>query len=329
MSSTRPHVSTAASVTYQSDTAPLRRVLLKHARAAFVDRRSIDRQWRSLGYTAPPDFDTACRESDALAALLDRLGVKVAWMEPGDTGLDSIYVRDAAMICDSGAVLCRMGKAARSAEPDAHRAAFERLGIPVLGGIGGGRHPKEGDAHREEADAHPPGEGGGAHLEGGDVAWVGPRTLAVGRGYRTDAAGISALRALLGGAVEEMLVVPLPHWRGPEDVFHLMSMFSPVADDLALVYAPLLPVPFRQELLLRGIELVEVPDEEFTTQGCNVLAVAPRVVVAVDGNPRTRRKLEAAGVEVHLYRGAEISLKGGGGPTCLTRPLERSAAQLE
>jgi N-dimethylarginine dimethylaminohydrolase len=159
-------------------------------------------------------------------------------------------------------------------------------------------------------------------LEGGDVTWLTPGTLAVGRGYRTNDEGIRQLRELLGTDVE-VVVVPLPHWRGPSDVFHLMSVISPLADDVALVYSPLLPVVFRDLLLERGTTLVEVPDAEFESMGCNVLAVAPRLVVALDGNPETRRRMEAAGVEVHVYQGAEISSKGCGGPTCLTRPLER------
>jgi N-dimethylarginine dimethylaminohydrolase len=129
---------------------------------------------------------------------------------------------------------------------------------------------------------------------------------------------------LLGSEVDRVVPVPLPHWHGPEDVFHLMSMYSPVDHDLAVVYSPLLPVPFRQLLLKKGYELVEVPEEEFESMGCNVLAVAPRKCVVVEGNPVTRRRLEAAGAEVHEFKGREISMKGGGGPTCLTRPLVRS-----
>jgi N-dimethylarginine dimethylaminohydrolase len=155
------------------------------------------------------------------------------------------------------------------------------------------------------------------------VTWLDPDTLAVGRGYRTSEAAIARLAELLPDV--DVVRVALPHWRGPGDVFHLMSMLSPLAEDLALVYAPLLPVPFREVLLDRGIRLVEVPHEEFETQGCNVLAVAPRVAVALDGNPETRRRMEAAGVEVHVYQGREISVKGCGGPTCLTRPLERQS----
>ncbi|HSM59763.1 MAG TPA: arginine deiminase family protein [Longimicrobiales bacterium] len=294
---------TDAPAHYQSDSAPLRRVLLKHARDAWLDQPTVSAGWAALGYTAEPDFAAACRESDAFAKLLHGLGVEVAWTPAEGTGLDSLYVRDASVVFDRGAILCRMGKRSRRDEPEALGRAYEALGIRVAGHI------------------ESPGT-----LEGGDVAWLGARTVAVGRGYRTNDGGIRQLETLLADAVDEVVTVPLPHWRGPSDVFHLMSILSPVAHDLALVYSPLLPVPFRELLLERGIGLVEVADEEFANQGGNVLAVAPRVVVAVEGNPVTRRRLEAAGVEVHTYQGAEISRKGCGGPTCLTRPLERVRA---
>lgn len=285
----------------QSDTGTLARVLVKEVRDAFARPEAIAAQWASLGYLGPPDFEEACREGAAFASLLRELGVEVVSVPPADVGMDSLYVRDASVVCERGAILCSMGKEARRREPAAAARAFDALGIPVVGAIGGA-----------------------GRLEGGDVAWLGPRVVAVGRGYRTNAEGIRQLRALLGGAVDEVVEVHLPHWNGPGDVFHLMSVLSPVADDLALVYSPLLSVPFREELLARGISLVEVPDEEFDSMGGNVLAVAPRRVVALEGNPITRRRLEEAGVEVSTYRGEEISVKGCGGPTCLTRPLERA-----
>jgi N-dimethylarginine dimethylaminohydrolase len=194
-----------------------------------------------------------------------------------------------------------MGKRAREPEP----AAQER----TLGAAGAGL----AIAGRIEA----PGR-----LEGGDVVWIDDRTLVVGRGYRTNGAGIRQLRALLGDAVE-VIEVPLPHWRGESDVMHLMSLISPVDNDLAVVYSRLIPVPFREWLLERGLRLVETPDEEFETMGTNVLALAPRRCVMLSGSPRTRAALEAAGAEVIEYEGAEISVKGAGGPTCLTRPITR------
>lgn len=287
----------------QSDFAPLDTVLLKHARDAFKDQPTIDAEWELLGYWARPDFAGAVEEYEALAELLTKLGVEIQWVSasPG-TGLDSIYVRDATLICDRGAILCRMGKEAREGEPAAIERALRVAGVPVVGRV------------------LPPGR-----LEGGDVAWIDVRTLAVGLGYRTNTEGIRQLRSLLGSAVEEVVAVPLPHWRGPGGVFHLMSMFSPVDRDLAVVYSPLLPVPFRELLLRQGYELVEVPDAEFETMGCNVLATAPRQCVMLDGNPLTRARLEAAGAQVHVYRGNEISRKGAGGPTCLTQPVRRRA----
>lgn len=285
----------------QSDFTSLRVALLKHPRSAFVDQPSVDAAWRDLGYTGRPDFAAAVSEFEAFAALLEDLGVEVRLLPPDPgTGLDSVYVRDAAVVFDRGAVLCRMGKPLRDGEPAALERVLRSIDVPVAGRIDGrGR------------------------LEGGDVAWVDTRIVAVGLGYRTNADGIRQLRALLGSEVESVVAVPLPHWRGRGDVFHLMSMFSPVDEDLAVVYSPLLPVPFRQLLVKHGYGLVEVPDEEFGSMGCNVLAVGPRRCVVLEGNPVTRRRLEAAGAEVHAYRGREISLKGGGGPTCLTRPLVR------
>jgi N-dimethylarginine dimethylaminohydrolase len=162
-------------------------------------------------------------------------------------------------------------------------------------------------------------------LEGGDLIWLDSRTVAVGSGRRTNAEGIRQLRTILGDSVDELLPVRLPDWRGPQDVMHLMSLVSPIDVDLAVVYSRLLPGSFRDELLGRGYQLVEVPDEEFETMGTNVLALGPRLCVMLKGNPRTRAALERAGAAVHEYEGREISLKGGGGPTCLTRPLGRFA----
>jgi N-dimethylarginine dimethylaminohydrolase len=161
-------------------------------------------------------------------------------------------------------------------------------------------------------------------LEGGDVAWLDEKTLAVGHTYRTNEEGIHQLKKVLEPKGIEIIVAELPHYKGVNDVFHLMSILSPVDKNLAVVYSPLMPIKFRNELLDRGFELIEVPEEEFESMGCNVLAIAPRQCVMVAGNPKTKKRLEKAGCEVFAYKGNEISVKGGGGPTCLTRPLLRS-----
>lgn len=288
--------------TAQSETGAITRILLKHPRDAFRDAATIDGQWRALNFTAAPDIATAVAEYDQFVSLLNGRGVALDFLAASnETTLDSIYVRDASVVCERGAILCRMGKPARESESAAQDAAFRAMNYPVVGSIVA------------------PG-----HLEGGDVLWLDRRTIVVGRGYRTNDAGITQLRALLQNDIDQMIVVPLPHWRGSADVFHLMSIISPVDRDLAVVYSPLMPVPFREFLLDRGISLVEVPDDEFATMGANVLAMAPRRVLMLSGNPMTRRRLEAAHVEVFEYDGDNISLKGGGGPTCLTRPLRRT-----
>jgi N-dimethylarginine dimethylaminohydrolase len=287
--------------TAQSEVGRVTRLVVRHARDAFIDEGAIASQWRALHFTGPPDRARAMDEYDRFLDLLRSAGADICAV-PGDPTLtlDSIYVRDASVSSDRGLILCSMGKPERVAEPAVLGTALRELGVPIAGAI---RHP--------------------GRLEGGDVVWLDARTVAVGRGHRTNDEGIRQLRALLGDAIDELIVVPLPHWRGAADVFHLMSILSPVDLDLAVVYSPLMPVPFRERLLDRGVELVEVPDQEFDTMGTNVLALAPRRCVMLAANPRTRAALEGVGATVLEYEGHEISLKGGGGPTCLTRPLAR------
>lgn len=286
----------------QSDVGRLQSVVIKHARNAFQNPATVERQWRELNYLESPNFADASAEYDAFVSLLEGFGIKMHFLPEDDTlSIDSMYVRDASIVCERGMILCGMGKEARKGEPAAHEAAFNEWGIPVLGRIGGG-----------------------GRVEGGDVAWIDDRTIAVGRGYRTNDDGIHQLRELLADRIDELIVAALPHYRGVNDVFHLMSIFSPIDRDLALVYSPLMPVTFREALLSRGIALVEVPDEEFDSMGCNVLAVGPRECIALAGNPVTRQRLEFAGATVHEMVGREICAKGCGGPTCLTRPLART-----
>lgn len=288
--------------TAQSETGAVTRLLLKHPRDAFRDGATIAQQWHTLNFTSAPDLAAAIAEYDRFVSIVGEPGVALHFLpESQATTLDSIYVRDGSVVCNRGAILCRMGKPAREGEPAAQGAAFRAIAYPIAGAIVA------------------PGR-----LEGGDVVWLDRRTLVVGRGYRTNDAGIAQLRALLGDDIDELIVVPLPHWQGSGDVFHLMSFISPIDRDLAVVYSPLMPVPFRELLLDRGISLVEVPHEEFGTMGANVLAMGPRRAVMLNGNPITRRRLEAVGVEVVEYQGDNISIKGGGGPTCLTRPLLRA-----
>jgi len=276
-------------------TAPLRRVLVRPPQAAACAN------WQAYGWRAEPDAAAIVREHEAFCELLAGGGAEVVVGEtPVDGNPDAIYAYDPSLVAHTGALLLNPGKAARRGEPDAHARDLAAAGVPVAARIDGG-----------------------ATVEGGDTLWLDERTLLVGRGYRTNDAGIEALR----GALPEVDVIrfDLPHLRGAAEVLHLMSLISPVDTDLAVVYLPLLPVRLVELLAERGIELVESPDEEFESMGPNVLALAPRVALVLDGNPQTRRRLERAGVEVLVYRGDELSRKGDGGPTCLTRPILRTA----
>lgn len=277
----------------RSMTAPLERVLVRAPQHADAGR------WREYGWRSAPDPVRAAEEHEAFRALLEDAGAEVILAEGEPGNPDAIYAYDPVLVGERGAVLLRPGKEERLGEPAALELDLERAGVPI--------------ADRIEA----PGT-----IDGGDTLWLDRETLLVGRGYRTNAAGVEQLGRAFPDA--EVLSYDLPHWNGRSEVMHLMSLISPLDDDLALVYPRLAPTRLLELLAERGIETVEVPDEEFETMGPNVLALGPRFALALEGNDETRLRLEAAGVEVLTYRGDEISRKGDGGPTCLTRPILRA-----
>jgi len=286
----------------QSMVGPLRRVIVKRPRQAFRDKAAIEAQWKDLNYTDPPDLAGAEKEFDAFIRVLEGGGAEVLSL-PGDdrTGLDSLYTQDPFIITDAGAVIFQTGKVARRGEGPAIGDALKAWDVPVLGVIDGT-----------------------ATAEGGDLLWLDHDTLAVGRGFRTNAEGVATLRKLLDPLGVTVLDFHLPFWSGPSDVLHLQSFISLLDADLAVVYKKLLPVPFYEVLKARKIELIDIPETELPTQGCNVLALAPRRAVMLERNPLTKKALEAAGCVVRVIKGDEIAFKGSGGPTCLTRPLLRA-----
>ena len=278
----------------QTLVAPLRRVLVRAPDPTALAR------WRGFGWLAEPDPAIAAEQHEALCELLRAAGAEVVYAG-SDVGEDpdAVYVFDPVIVSDRGALLLRPGKEGRRGEPVAIAEDLGALGVPVAFEMG------------EPATA-----------EGGDTMWLDQRTLLVGRSYRTNDAGIRALREALPGV--EVLAFDLPRLRGPDACLHLLSLLSPLDDDLVVAYPPLMPIRLLELFAERGIAVVEVPEEEFDSMGPNVLALAPRVAVAVDGNTETRRRMEAAGVDVSVFEGSEISHKGEGGPTCLTRPLLRA-----
>jgi dimethylargininase len=271
-------------------TAPLRRVFLR--------RPGGFERWREFGWRAAPDPVRIVEEHEALCSLLEAAGAEIVLGDALGTP-DAVYVHDPATVVDGNAIMLLPGKEGRRDEVAPLARDLEASGLRIA------------------ARLEPP-----AFAEGGDMLFVDERTLVVGRGYRTNDEGIDALRRALPGY--DVISVDLPHYHGRDEVMHLLSLISPLADDLALVYPPLMPVRLVELLEERGVDFVEVPDDEFETMACNVLALGPRRALALEGNAETRRRLEAAGVDVLVYSGEELSRKGDGGPTCLTRPLVRA-----
>ncbi len=246
-----------------------------------------------------PEADALRREHEAFVELLDGLGAEVVVTDPPDGLVDACFAYDPVFVTGAGAIELRMAKPARRAEPAFLAAEVEKAGVPVIGRLTGP-----------------------ATADGGDMCWLDDTTLAVGRGYRTNRAAHEQLTEILGREGVTVERADLPHRLGPTHVMHLMSVLSPVAPDLAVVFEPLAPVPLLELLAERGYRTVAADPDELDDQGCNVLAVRPGVVVMTETAPRTRAALEAAGVEVHTYAAEQVN-KGDGGPTCLTRPLLR------
>ncbi len=286
----------------QEMVTPLRRVILKRPQEAFISDQNIERQWKELNYLSKPDLQTAIREHEKLVNLLQTAGVEVLLLPKDErTGLDSIYTHDPCIVTDRGAIVFQTGKVSRRGEAPAMEDAFHQWDIPVLGRV-------DGDAT----------------AEGGDLVWLNQRILLAGRGFRTNAAGIEALRKMLVALDVQVYDFDLPYWNGAGDVLHLMSFISMLDSDLAIVYRRLMPAPLFQFLETRKVQMIDVPDGEYDSLGCNILTIAPRKVFVIRGNPITCVRLKEAGCEVIEFDGQEIGYKGSGGPTCLTRPLLRA-----
>lgn len=275
---------------------PLRRVLVKRPDQAFVV--SNPQQWH---YTSSPNLARAQQEHDEFVETLKNNDVEVVYHDAFLSDMaDAIFVHDPVIITNQGAVLLSMGKFLRAGEPGAIAACLEKIGVPILSKLTGM-----------------------ATAEGGDCLWLDDKTLAVGQGFRTNGEGIAQLTKILGTIGVDVLPVQLPFYQGPEACLHLQSLISLVDEKVAVVYKPLMPITFIQDLQVRGFTLIDVPEEEFLTMGPNILAIKPGLCLTIEGNPITKQRLESAGITVLLYRGHEISLKAEGGATCLTRPLLR------
>lgn len=282
----------------QSMVAPLRRVAVRAPSRAYGD--ADPSAWH---YHGKPELGEARREHAELVALLEAEGAELIWHETDLPELaDAMYVHDPVLVCEAGTIVLSMGKVLRRGEEMPLAQTLEAAGVPI-------HYQLHGDAR----------------AEGGDLLWVDRHTLAVGQGFRTNRAALEQLTEALAPLEVRCIPVSLPVYTGADACLHLMSLISMIDEDLAVAYPALLPVPFWQWLVERGIEVVTVPEAEFATQGANVLALAPRRCVLLEENEETAARLRAAGCEVTTYRGAEISHKGEGGATCLTRPVLRQS----
>ena len=281
---------------------PIKKILLNHPKNAFFNQKKIDSEFKELNFFDAPDYNESLNEYEAFIDILKSHNIELYFLDENNTNtIDSIYVHDPFIISNNGAIICNMGKNNRVSETESIKVFLKENDIPILGEISNT-----------------------GKLEGGDIVWIDRHNIAVGIGYRSNIEGVKQLGEILSGIVKNIIPVPLPHWNGPNGCLHLMSNLSPIDYNLFLVYSRLLPVQFIQYLEENKIELIEVPFNEYETMACNVLAIAPREVIMLEGNPITKKLLEKENVIVHTYKGSEISLKGAGGPTCLTKPLLRS-----
>lgn len=281
---------------------PLKHVIVKHPKDAFRSQKHLSDEWKTFNYLSEPNFEEALKEYGEFVEILKKYVDTIDYLPLSDeVGLDSLYAHDPVKFTPNGAILLKSGKKLRQPEASIYKEFLKDKGISIIGELTGD-----------------------AVADGGDIVWLDDRTLAVGRGYRTNDEAIRQLKEMTAEMVDEFIVVQLPHDLGEAECLHLMSFISMVDKDLAVVHSRLMPVFFRQLLEERGIQLVEVPKDEYDTLGCNVLALAPRVCVIPEGNTVTKQQLIEAGARVFEYKGQQISVLGTGGPTCLTCPVIRA-----
>ncbi|MGE6376448.1 dimethylarginine dimethylaminohydrolase family protein [Peribacillus muralis] len=281
--------------------APLDRVIVKHPHDAFISQAHLNDKWETFNFSEEPDFQEAVKEFGDFISILEKYVANINYLPASkEVGIDSLYAHDPVKFTSEGAIILKSGKELRQPEAHVYKHFCMDKDIPIIGELTGD-----------------------AVADGGDLVWLDDRTLVVGLGYRTNAEAIRQLKEMTGHLVDEFIVVQLPHDQGEAECLHLMSFISMIDHDLAVVHSRLMPVYFRKLLIERGIQLIDVPEDEYMNLGCNVLALAPRVCVMTEGNAYTKQKLLDANATVYEYKGTEISYKGTGGPTCLTCPVVR------
>lgn len=285
----------------QSMVGKIESILIKKPEQAFISQEHLNETWKEFKYFGCPNYEKVLDEYKVFEKYITENVENVYYLPQDDrTGLDSIYTHDPLKITKKGAIYFPMGKVLRGREYQATREFLEGIGVPTLGEI------------------KAPGK-----MEGGDVLWIDEKTVAIGRGYRTNDEGIRQFKELTKDIIDEYIIVPMPHGDGVDACLHLMSIISFVDVDKAVVYSKYMPVFFREYLIDRGIQLIEAEDDEYDYLGTNLLALEPGKVILIDGCPKIEGKLRDMGIEVMTYEGREVSYRGTGGPTCLTCPITR------
>lgn len=284
-----------------SNVSTLKTVLLKNPQAAFKSQKTIDLQWQDLNFIDKPDFKKSVTQYENFIDILNDNNVEILYIPEDEiTSLDSIYTHDPIFMTPNGAVIGNMGKTQRKPETIMMKNYLNEIGVPILGEIIND-----------------------ATLEGGDVIWIDEKTVAAGLTYRTNNKGIDQLRKILSTISIEVISVDLPHWNGPVDVLHLMSLISPLNENLFLIYKKLLPIGLLKLLKKLDIKTISIADEDYDSLGCNVLPLSTTKCLITSGNDKTFKIIEENGIEVIEFQASEICYKGSGGPTCLTRPIYR------
>jgi N-dimethylarginine dimethylaminohydrolase len=261
----------------------------------------VRESWQSLGFRHSPDSEKAQSQHDALVRELEAAGAKVIHLPASaELSLDAVYTHDASFATDFGLIVMNPGKKSRIPEGKLHGSFCQTLGIPTF------------------AEIKAPGT-----TEAGDILWLDSKTLLIGNGYRTNADGIAPMRALLAPKGISVLSAPLPYGTGPSACLHLMSLVSLLDEKIALVDLPWLAVETVELLKSRGFSFIEIEYSERDSIACNVLSLGSKRLLAIEENSKTNAKLTHAGFDVRTFPGAELCINGGGGPTCLTRPLLR------
>jgi N-dimethylarginine dimethylaminohydrolase len=280
---------------------PLKRVLVCSPQSAGWNQPDRVARWQELGFGHAPDFARAHEQHKALRAELSAIGAEILELPPSDDlSLDAAYAHDASLATDFGLLIMRPGKPNRVPEGNRQAELASELGIPILGKV------------------EVPGT-----TEAGDIVWLDSKTLLIGNGYRTNASGITQMRAILSPKGVEVLSAPLPYGPGPSACLHLMSLISLLDERTVLVDLPWLAVETVELLKSHGFQFIEIDYSERETLACNVLSLGEKRLLAIAENRKTNDRLRQHGFDVRTFPGNEICINGSGGPTCLTRPLLR------